>query len=316
MTISRASNATGMTATPKRRIAAWIGAHAAQRVLPLISVPPSFRLASRRVAEPECVDVPTRHGKVRCLIYRPHPGAPLARSGVGCLPVDLHLHGGAFIVRHPRQEEYIAEYIASEVGAVVVLADYATAPQVQYPVAEEQCFDVARWIRTEARKRGWDAARMSVSGASAGAKLAVNVCQQARHESEIRLRAAVLAFPVLDLSRADRTSVKRRPRISRRIQRLAIDAYVVDPRVRCQPMASPVFDADLADAMPPTLIITGELDTLGPEGDLLAYDLAGRGVAVTHHRLPSIDHGFTRSQAASAHAAMRLIGAHLIGNLT
>jgi acetyl esterase len=273
-------------------------------------VPRSFRTATRRVAEPQSVDVPTPHGDVRCLIYRPHPGAPLAHGGA-CLPVVLHLHGGAFIVRHPRQEEYIAEYIASEVGAVVVLADYATAPQVQYPVAEEQCFEVARWIHTEAPKRGWDAARISVSGASAGAKLAINVCQQAHRSGEINLRAAALAFPVVDLSRADRTSVKRRPRISRRIQRLAIDAYVVDPRDRCQPLASPVFDANLADAMPPTLIITGELDTLGPEGDLLAYDLTGRGVAVTHHRLPSVDHGFTRSQAASAHAAMELIGAHL-----
>ena len=122
---------------------------------------------------------------------------------------------------------------------MVMLADYATAPQVQYPVAEEQCFDVARWICNEARRRGWDAARMSVSGVSAGANLAVNICQQSHRGHEMRLRAAALAFPVIDLSRADRTSVKRRPRISRRIQRLAIDAYVVDPRVRHQPLASP-----------------------------------------------------------------------------
>ncbi|MFB1298053.1 alpha/beta hydrolase fold domain-containing protein [Mycobacterium sp. pW049] len=304
-----------MAANPQRRVAAWVGAHAAQRVLPLVAAPPRFRLASRRIAEPECADVPTRHGKVKCLIYRPNPEAPLARSGVGRLPVDLHLHGGAFIVRHPRHEEYIAEYIASEVGAVVVLADYATAPQIQYPVAEEQCFDIARWIRTAAGERGWDAARMSVSGASAGAKLAINVCQQAHPGREIRLRAAALAFPVLDLSRADRTSAKKYPRISRPVQRLAIDAYVADPRARSQPLASPVFDASLADAMPPTLIITGELDTLGPEGDRLAHDLTGRGVAVTHHRLPSIDHGFTRSQASSAHAVLRMIGSHLMTNL-
>ncbi|ULE31819.1 alpha/beta hydrolase fold domain-containing protein [Mycobacterium sp. IDR2000157661] len=287
----------------------------AQRILPLVGAPRSFHLAGRRVAPPECVEVPTRHGDVRCLIYRPYPDAPLARGGDRS-PVDLHLHGGAFIVRHPRQEEYVAEYVASEVGAVVVLADYATAPQAQYPVAEQQCFDVARWIRAEAPERGWDAARMSVSGASAGAKLAVNVCQQAHRSGEIGLRAAALAFPVVDLSRADRTSVKRRPRISRRVQRLAIDAYVVDPGVRCQPLASPVFDPDLAEAMPPTLIITGELDTLGPEGEHLAHELAGRGVMVTHHRLASTDHGFTRSEAATAHAALRLIGAHLVRFLT
>lgn len=47
----------------------------------------------------------------------------------------------------------------------------------------------------------------------------------------------------------------------------------------------------------------------------LACDLAGGRVVVTHHCLLSTDHRFSRSQAASAHVAMRMIGAHLIGNL-
>lgn len=301
-----------MPVTPRRRAGTWAAAHLAQRLLPLVRTPRSFRFATRHVAKPARVNVPTRHGPVRCLLYWPHPDAPLAKTNGDGLPIDLHLHGGAFIVRNPRQEEYIAQYIASEAGAVVVLADYATAPQARYPVAEQQCFDIAAWVRAEAPHRGWDASRMSVTGASAGAKLAVNVCQQAYRAGDFALRAAVLAFPVVDLTRADRTSVKKRPRISPRIQRLAIDAYVVDPSARHQPLASPVLDVDLAAAMPPTLIMTGELDTLGPEGDDLAAQLSGRGVAVTHHRFAHTDHGFTRSETDTAHAAMKLIGAHLI----
>ena len=260
--------------------------------------------------------MPTRHGDVGCLIYRPHPAAPLARVHSEGPPVVLHLHGGAFIVRHPRQEEYIAKFIASEVGAVVVLADYATAPQIRYPAAEQQCFDIARWLHTQAPARGWDADRMAVSGASAGAKLALNVCQQVHRDAEFVLRAAALAFPVVDLSRTDRTSVKKRARISPMIQRLAVNAYVVDPGVRRLPLASPVFDACLAEAMPPTLILTGEFDTLGPEGDDLAERLARGGVATTHHRFIGTDHGFTRSQTAKARAAMGLLGTHLVRHLT
>ncbi len=252
---------------------------------------------------------------VRCLVYSPHPDAPLAETGVDGPPVNLHLHGGAFIVRNPRQEEYIAHHIAAEVGAVVILADYATAPQVRYPTAEQQCFDVASWVHSQAGRRGWDQARISVSGASAGAKLAVNVCQQAYRAGDVRLRAAALAFPVIDLSRADRTSDKVRPRISPRIQRLAIDAYLVDTSRSREPLASPLFDDDLAAALPPTLILTGELDTLGPEGDHLAARLAGAGVPTTHHRLPGIDHGFARSEAAAAHDAMNRIAAHLVRHL-
>jgi acetyl esterase len=304
-----------MTSPPRRRPSTWAAAHLAQRLLPVVGTPRSFRFATRPVAKPETVDVTTRHGTIRCLIYQPHPDAPLSNSSSDGLPMDLHLHGGAFIVRNPRQEEYIAQYIASEVGAVVVLADYATAPQVGYPVAEEQCFDVALWMRAEAARRGWDASRMSVTGASAGAKLAVNVCQQAYRASDLALRAAVLAFPVVDLTRSDRTSTKKRARISPMIQRLALDAYISDPIIRCELLASPIFDVGLAAAMPPTLILTGDLDTLGPEGDQLALHLADRGVMVTHHRFANTDHGFTRSEAATARDAMNFIGAHLIRHL-
>ncbi len=292
-----------------------VAAHLTQRLLPLVPTPRSFSSATRRVAPPETVEVPTRHGAVRCLIYSPHPDAPLARSGADGPPVNLHLHGGAFIVRNPRQEEYITHHIAAEAGAVVILADYATAPQVRYPVAEQQCFDVALWVRDEAARRGWDAARMSVTGASAGAKLAVNVCQQAYRTGEVGLRAAALAFPVVDLSRADRTSVKARPRISRRIQRLVIDSYLVDTSRSREPLASPRFDDELTAAMPPTLILTGALDTLGPEGDELAARLSGAGVPITHHCFEGIDHGFTRSEAATAHDATKRIAAHLVQHL-
>jgi acetyl esterase len=294
---------------------ARVAAHLTQRLLPLVPTPRSFSSATRRVAPPETVEVPTRHGAVRCLIYSPHPDAPLARAGADGPPVNLHLHGGAFIVRNPRQEEYITHHIAAEAGAVVILADDATAPQVRYPVAEQQCFDVALWVRGEAARRGWDAARMSVTGASAGAKLAVNVCQQAYRTGEVGLRAAALAFPVVDLSRADRTSVKARPRISRRIQRLVIDSYLVDTSRSREPLASPRFDDELTAAMPPTLILTGALDTLGPEGDELAARLSGAGVPITHHCFEGIDHGFTRSEAATAHDATKRIAAHLVQHL-
>lgn len=299
-----------MSVSPKLGPGTWLAASLVQRLLPMIRTPRAFRFATRHVEAAQAIDVPTRHGDVRCLIYQPPVDGPETRSDTG-LPVVLHLHGGAFIVRNPRQEEYIASYIASEVGAVVVLPDYATAPQARYPVAEQQAFDIAMWIRAEAAGRGWDAARMSVTGASAGAKLAVNVCQQLYHAGEFTLRAAVLAFPVVDLSRTDRTSVKKYARIPPLVQRLAVAAYVADPGVCRETLASPIFDTGLAAAMPPSLILTGDLDTLGPEGDQLASQLAANGVPVTHHRYPNTDHGFRRSEAETARHAMTLIGSHL-----
>src|SRR5689334_25150890 len=76
---------------------------------------------------PERVQVPTRHGRVRCDLYRPEAeGAPP--------PAYVHLHGGAFVMRHPRMDDFFARFVAAECGAAVLNVDYDVAPQVRYPV--------------------------------------------------------------------------------------------------------------------------------------------------------------------------------------
>jgi len=256
-------------------------------------------LGTRPIAPPTTLHVPTRHGEVALRIHRPNPASPLsaARPGEsGLPPVHLQLHGGAFIIRSVRQDDHLAAYLASEVGCVVVNVDYATAPQAAYPVAEEQCFDVATWLAEHGEEYGWDGTRMSVGGFSAGGKLAINVCQQAYAAGGPDLRALVLGCAVADVTRADRTSAKPRALISPALQRLVRDAYFPDAVRRGEPLASPLFDADLAKALPPTLITTGDLDTLGAEMDQLAERLTGEGVEVVHHRFAGTDHAFTHGE--------------------
>lgn len=291
-------------------------ARLAQFIYPyVVRVNKDLYFATRPVAEPGQIHVPTRHGPIRCLVYRPHPDAPLAADGA-TPPVHLEVHGGGFVARYPEQDTHIANFICSEVGAAVVSVDYDVAPQARYPTAEQECYDVAEWIASHGAAHGWDGSRMSVLGISAGGKLAINVAQQAYDTKAFALRALMLAYATNDVSRTDRTSPLARPMVSAAVQQLAGDTYFADATRRREPLASPIFDKQIARKLPPTLILTGEYDTLGPEMDQMAGDLAAAGVRVTHHRFAKTDHGFMHFRPVGpARESMELIKAHLLANL-
>jgi acetyl esterase len=213
-------------------------------------------------------------------------------------PVVIHLHGGGFVNRYPEQDLHIARALAADLGATVLLPDYDTAPRVRYPVAEEEMFDIARWVQASS-DQGWDVEQLMLSGVSAGAKLAINICQQL-HAAHLPLPQAVaLVVPVTDMLRTDRTSPIRRPAISPTVLRFSGWAYFPDTARRGEPLASPRLDDMLADCMPPTLILTGEHDSLAADGAELAETLRQAGTLVVHHEFAGADHGFIAGRDVS-----------------
>ena len=206
-------------------------------------------------------------------------------------PVVIHLHGGGFVNRYPEQDLHIARTLATALGAIVILPDYDTAPRVRYPVAEEEMFDVARWVQASP-DQGWDVEQLMLSGVSAGAKLAINICQQL-HAAQLPLpRAVALVAPITNMLRTDRTSPMPRPAISPTVLRFTRWAYFPDTTRSREPLASPQLDDTLADAMPRTLVLTGEHDSLAVDGAELAHVLREAGTVVVHYELANADHGF------------------------
>jgi len=233
---------------------------------------------------PTNLQIPTRHGSVRAVVQRPALDAPDA-------PVVLHLHGGGFVNRYPEQDLHIARAMADRLGAVVVLPDYDTGPRVQYPVAEEEAYDIARWLQA-GDDAGRSGGRLLLSGVSAGAKLAINICQLLHTASLPAPIAVALVVPVTDVTRTDRTSSISRPAISPFVQRFVGWAYFPDTIRQQEPLASPSRDDALPEAMPPTLVLTGGNDTLAPEGAELVAQLRSGGVPTEHHVFAGSDHDF------------------------
>jgi len=311
--------------SPKSRVRIppkhWLYTYAAKlwispRLKPLH--PPFQR---RHIAEPTKVMVPTRHGRVRCFIYRPHPDAPLATGGV-TPPVHINIHGGGFIFTNPRADDHIVNYIAAEVGAVIVSIDYSTAPNVLYPVAEEQCFDVLRWVAgTGATEHGWDRSRISIGGGSAGGKLALNVLQLTHWNHGPSVRAAALLAPFVDATLAPDSYVSDLDKaiIAPDAMKLILGAYFVDTARRTEPLASPALDPDLKSALPPTLILTGEYDTVKTQAAALAAQLIAAGATVTHRDIEKSDHDWMvnpETPVEVLHKSMDLIAEHLRTHLT
>ncbi|WP_170127146.1 alpha/beta hydrolase [Kineococcus rhizosphaerae] len=250
-----------------------------------------------QLPDPTTLRVPTRHGDVDVLVQRPaQPQSWTSKHP----PVVVHLHGGGFVNRNPAQDRHIARHLAAHLGAVVLLPDYDTAPTVHYPVAEEEAVDVVDWATAAGEEHGWDGQRLVLSGVSAGAKLSLNTCQQLHQAGRPRPLAAVLVVPVTDAVRTDRTSPTARPAISPLVQRFVGWAYFPDTARRREPLASPRLDPSLSEAMPPTLVLTAEHDTLATEGGELADVLRAGDVEVVHHQYPGVDHGFIGDDTALA----------------
>lgn len=249
----------------------------------------SLQLAGQDLARPVTIRVPTRHGRVRCRIHFPATSA----SGMGAPPpVYLHLHGGAFIMRHPQMDDFFSRFVAAEAGVAAVSVDYDVAPQVRYPVAQEQAHDVAAFIAERGGELGLDGSRLAIGGFSAGGNLAASACLQARDRGTFEARFQLLGVPSLDLAEgyADKQPVGS-PMLGESIVNLVRATYFKDASRRTEPYASPLRAESLA-GLPPTLVVTGERDLLRREGDAYARRLAEDGVAVEHRVVPGADHYF------------------------
>lgn len=274
----------------------------------------NLRFAGSDLPAPRRLRVPTRHGRVPVDVYRP------ADDGSGRpTPAIVHLHGGAWLMRHPRMDDWWCRYLAATTGATVVNVDYTAAPYARYPVAQEQSFDVTAWVAGRgvgsaagsAADLGVDGARLAVSGFSSGGGMAAAVCLLARDAGGPPLRAQVLGVPALDLA----TPVPHAPgMISADLRDLVRRVYFPDPATRTEPMASPLLAPDLT-GLPPAVVLTAERDTLRRDGDAYAVRLRDAGVPVLHHTTPGVDHYFLTEDPGRARTTMALVAEHLRAHL-
>ena len=247
-----------------------------------------LRFAGRDLPAPARVRVRTRHGRVPVHLYRP-PGDDL--------PVHVHLHGGAWLMRHPRMDDWWCRYLAATAGVVVANVDFEVAPRVAYPVAQHQAHDVAASFAA-------DGTPVSVGGFSSGGGMAASVALQARDAGSFSPTLQVLGIPALDLAAEPRDGDLGM--ISPDLRRLVRRVYLPDPATRTEAYASPLRADDLS-GLPPAVVLTAERDVLRAEGDAYAERLREAGVPVVHDVTPGVDHYFLTEDPARARTTMAMV---------
>jgi acetyl esterase/lipase len=263
-------------------------------VLPLTAVPftpgklPVIRFLFRIPTRPgRGVTVVTRDiGSVRVSVTT--PDARLTPS-----PGVLWLHGGGYIVGSPRFEAAGAGQLARELGVVVVAPAYRLAPEHPFPAGLDDCMSALRWMRDNAAELGIDPDRIGVIGASAGGGMAAAVAQRS-HDEGIRLRAQVMAYPMLDDRTVLRDDHGGRGRFAwtPESNRYGWTSYLGRaPRMSDAPeYAAPARRTDLSD-LPPAWIGVGELDVFFDEDVDYAERLEACGVPCELITVPGMYHG-------------------------
>lgn len=231
------------------------------------------------------------------------------------LPAVLYLHGGGWVLGGIETHARIVREIALRAQAAVVFPHYALAPEARYPVAVEQCYAAAQWIRMRGADHGIERSRMAVAGDSAGGNLAAAVALLAvqRGGPEIRLQA--LMCPVLQApsKTGSYEEFAEGLNLTREAMQWFCGQYVPDATMWREPAASPL-NASLSDLsrVAPAVIVTAECDVLRDEGELYAHRLIEAGGRVAAMRLLGTIHNFTviddLRDSEPAITAMQVVG--------
>ncbi|PKW26743.1 acetyl esterase/lipase [Phycicoccus duodecadis] len=230
---------------------------------------------------------------VRLRVYEPsHP----VRGGL------LWVHGGAFVLGSPEDDDDICRDLAASHHQLVVSPDYRLAPEHPWPAAEEDCAAALAWLVARLSEAGV-AAAPAVAGASAGGALALRTALDAV-ATGLSLDRLLLTYPVVDtrLGAGSTTRYAKAPVFDGEQARLMWGRYLATATPSL--WRSPLTDPHLG-ALPLTMVVTTEHDPLRDEGLELAMAMLSAGVSVEVVNLAGTFHAFDRF-AAESEPARRL----------
>ncbi|HEY7054221.1 MAG TPA: alpha/beta hydrolase [Mycobacterium sp.] len=238
--------------------------------------------------------------RMACLLSRPVHGsrvkqvresiggewvrAPGADEDAG---VVMLLHGSGYIGCSPKTHRGFASHISRYSGLPVFVPRYRLAPEHPFPAAADDAYLAYRWLLG----RGYDAAKVTLVGDSAGGHLAIALAAQARAEDLPLPSALVLFGPLIDpsfkIAMADsRTQYNPiDPSVGRRFLDLYVGSHDIDdPRLSLLRVA--------AAGLPPIELHYGTLEVMRAEAELFASRVKQAGGSCDQYVWPNLVHGY------------------------
>ena len=178
-------------------------------------------------------------------IYDP----PSAKEEDYPLPVHVSFHGGGFCLPCFGVDAELCTYIASNMGCIVVDADYAKGPQHPHPAAVDDALDVLAFIAS--RHDIFDHRRVSVGGYSSGGNIAMLAALSLPKSVQLSIKAIVAWYAPTDLTRTGKG--KKVPWILQRSHQASRQCYLPPGKDSRDPKISPLFED--SSLFPPTTLI-------------------------------------------------------------
>jgi acetyl esterase len=229
--------------------------------------------------------IPTREGKIRCLMYKP-------KNNNENTPVFFDIHGGGFVTGLPEDDDRFCDKVRNELNIVVISIDYRLAPEFKFPTDKNDVYDVVKYVHLHKEEFGIDPNNMSIGGHSAGANISTVVCMMAKEKNEFSFKCQILDYPPLDLATPATEKFYTEGAIPPEIASMFDKCYRNEEEAK-NPYCSPVYatEEQLKD-LPPAIVITCEIDSLRDEGEDYAEKLIKAGIETTAKRFYGVRHGF------------------------
>ena len=231
------------------------------------------------------ININVTGGKIHLRTYTP-------KTGNGPFPVIVYYHGGGFVIADLDVYNASAQGLAEQTGAVVVSVAYRLAPENKFPTAHNDAFAAYEWVVKNAASIKGDPKKVAVVGESAGGNLAANVSIMARDKKITVPLHQVLVYPIAqsDMNTASYTKYAAAKPLNKPMMAWFTKHYVNNMAEAKDPRIS-LVNANLK-GLPPTTIITAEIDPLYEDGKMLADKLTAAGVKVNSKNYNGVTHEF------------------------
>ncbi len=222
---------------------------------------------------------------LKARVYRPE-------NAVEPLPVIVYYHGGGWVIADLDTYDATPRIMAKETNAIVISVEYRHAPEHKFPAAHEDAFKAYKWVVKNVAKMGGDPKRIAVMGESAGGNLAINVSIKARDTHTPMPVYQALIYPVAGTDMNTPSYIENenakplnKPMMKWFVKNVLRDKDKKDPRID-------LVDYANLKGLPPTTVITAQIDPLRSEGQELAMKLNEAGVEVDGRTYPGVTHEF------------------------
>jgi len=211
----------------------------------------------------------------------------------GAAPVILYFHGGGWVTGNLDTYDASDRELAYGTGAIVVSVQYRLGPEFPFPAVQDDADAAYNWLLNNAATLGGNPRQIALAGESAGGNLAIDTAIWARDNHLPMPVHELLIYPVVGTDTdtpSYKETVKAVP-LNRKAILWYVGHFTNSPIDLKDSRLNVVGAADLR-GLPPTTIVSAEIDPLRSEGEMLADKLQAAGVPVQQHTYFGVTHEF------------------------